>query len=123
MTLRVYYEEIDDELFPMWILLPVHTNNEYESYTIEAPFERFFPEDFHDELINITVSLGALTKGATTNQFSIHIPTVRRDLISGNHQAEMIDEADNFLIRMVDLEELLQFDVRMYINTSIFNNL
>lgn len=117
MKLSVYYDEIDGELNPTWILLPAKTSEEYENYSIEAPFERFYPEDFHDCLNIVTVTQGAMTKCPFIDmQFDIHIPTVKQDLLAQGKHGDSIYEADYFLVRMDDLEEVLQMEVRNKFN-------
>lgn len=115
MKTSVYYDEIDGLLLPQWILLPIRTNHQYVTYTVEAPFERFFPEDFHDELPIITVTQGALTKGTNPYQFNIHLPSVQNDLARMNHFEQTMNESGYFLVRIEDLEEVLQFEVRTYV--------
>lgn len=104
---------MDGKLYPMWMLLPVRTENEYETYTIDAPFERFYPEDFSDTLKIVTVTQAAITRCPfVEQQFDIHIPTVQKDLLAQEKSADEIYDADYFLVRMDDLEEVLQFDIR-----------
>lgn len=113
MNLKVYYEEIDGEIRPMWMLLPARTEKEYETYTINAPFERFYPEDFYDSLKIITVTQAAMTRNPYVDQqIQIHIPTVQSDLCKQGIYQNAIYDADYFLVRMDDLEEVLQFDIR-----------
>lgn len=113
MKLGVYYDEMDGQLLPMWMLLPVRTGKEYETYSINAPFERFYPEDFNETMKIITVTQGALTRCPfVEQQFDIHIPTVKQDLLSQRIPPDSIYEADYFLVRMDDLEEVLQFNIK-----------
>lgn len=114
MKLGVYYDEIDGQFYPMWMLLPTRTDEEYVNYSVEAPFERFYPEDF-GELKIVTVTQAALTRSPfVKQQFHIHIPTVQSDLCNLGMDINAINDADYFLVRMDDLEELLQFDVRKF---------
>lgn len=113
MKLSVYYDEIEGELLPVWLLLPVQNEKEYETYTINAPFERFFQEDFHDAMKLVTVTQAALTRCPFINQqFNIHIPTLKNDLLSQQLSPEQIYHADYFIVRLEDLEELLQMNIR-----------
>lgn len=113
MKLSVYYDELDGQLYPVWMLLPARTDEEYINYSIEAPFERFYPEDFHDDLKIVTVTQAALTKcPLVEQQFNIHIPAIKQDLISQDIPVDTIYNADYFLVRMDDLEEVLQFNIK-----------
>lgn len=115
MMLRVYYDEIDGQLNPQWMLVRSNTNSDYVSYTIDSPFERFYQEDFHDEMSIITITSSALTRDPFKDrQFSIHLSTVRKDMEFAELHPDNIYEADYFLIRIDDLEELLHFDVSRY---------
>ncbi|MET3508424.1 hypothetical protein [Halalkalibacter oceani] len=115
MTLRVYYDEIDGELHPQWLLLPANTSEEYATYTVVAPFERFWPEDFHDSMAVITVTQAALVRDPFHEKdFSIHIPRVVEDLASNGGNMESLHNAEYFLVRFDDLEELLQMNVRRF---------
>lgn len=110
MSLSVYYDEIDGKLHPQWLLLPVVTDKQYVTYSIEAPFQRFYSEDFHESLKLITVTQAALVKDPfNPNCFSVHMPQIINDLDVtpiGN-----LDEADFFIVQMSDLEEVLQMSV------------
>ncbi|TSB47155.1 hypothetical protein [Alkalicoccobacillus porphyridii] len=115
MMLNVYFDELDGILNPQWMLITTKTDEEYMSVTIDSPFERFYQEDFHDEMAIITVTSGAMTRDPFKDrQFSIHIPTVKIDMTSNDIHPDNIYQADYFLIRLEDLEELLQFDVSKY---------
>ncbi|MCM2677739.1 hypothetical protein [Alkalicoccobacillus plakortidis] len=115
MMLRVYYDEIDGQINPQWMLVSAITNDEYVSYTIDSPFERFYQEDFHDEMSIVTVNSAALTRDPFKDrQFSVHIPSVKKDMEFAKLHPDNIYEADFYLIRVADLEELLQFDVSKY---------
>lgn len=116
MMLRVYYDEIDGQLNPQWMLVQTKTDSDYVSYTIDSPFERFYQEDFHDEMSIITIAAGSLTRDPFKDrQFSVHIPTVKIDLEYNKLSSNSIYNTDYFLIRIDDLEELLQFDVSKYL--------
>jgi len=110
---KVYYEDIDGELHPMWILLQASTSEETVSYTIDSPFERFWPEDFHDSMVVITVTQAALHRDPFNEKdFSVSIPQVVKDLTDNKGNLEHLYDADYFLVRLDDLEELLQMNVR-----------
>jgi hypothetical protein len=110
---KVYYENIDGEVNPIWMLLKANTSEDYVTYTVDAPFERFWPEDFHDSMAVITVTQAALNLDLfNEKEFSVNIPQVISDLTDNRDKMEYLHEADFFLVRFDDLEELLQMNVR-----------
>ncbi|NEU29263.1 hypothetical protein GN156_00495 [bacterium LRH843] len=112
MKIRVYYDDIDGNLNPQWILLPIQ-NKETAAYSIDAPFERFWPEDFHDSLAVLTVTQAALLRDQSNlRNFSIFIPRVLEDLTSASSNNSLLHEAEYFLVRLDDLEEVMKMDVR-----------
>lgn len=113
MKLNVYYDEIDGKLYPKWLLATAVMQDEYANYSVEAPFERFYLEDFHDSMSFITVSQGALVRDPfSLTRFSIHIPSVINDAISIGHDMHSIYNVGHFLISIDEIEELLQMNVR-----------
>ena len=54
--MKVYYEEMDGQLFPQWLLLPATSLHAPLSVQLDAPFERMEAEDFHDDLTVVTVT-------------------------------------------------------------------
>ncbi|UOE96041.1 hypothetical protein [Alkalihalobacillus sp. LMS39] len=115
MTLRVYFDDSNGILQPLWLLVPVRFSKEYEEYILEGPVDRFFSEDFHDCLSFVSVTQAALLKGPEPSQFKIHIPTVVDDLNLKGRCGELIGQADYFLIMISDLEEVLHMNMeRVY---------
>lgn len=113
MKLSVYYDEIDGELYPERLLLPIPADKQHVTYSIEAPFERFYSEDFHDSIKIATVTQAALRRDPfNANCFSISISQVIRDLKMNNNYTESLNDMDYFIIQMADLEELMQMNVR-----------
>lgn len=116
MTFKIYYDDIDGELYPKWVLLPNGTtDNGFITYNIESPFERFYQEDFHNELKLITVSQGSLTTNPfLRNQFNVNLEQLTLDLAKQGIPGDAIYETDYFIVLVDDLEELLQYDVRNF---------
>ncbi|MFA9459165.1 hypothetical protein ACERJO_20800 [Halalkalibacter sp. AB-rgal2] len=113
MTLSVYYNEIDGHLHPQWLLMNASMENEYVSYSISPPFERFHSEDFHDSMSILSVSQGAMVRDPVDRtRFSIHIPTVVNDAVNSGSNINSIYNSSLFLIQIEELEEFLQMNVR-----------
>ncbi|KMK77712.1 hypothetical protein [Alkalihalobacillus pseudalcaliphilus] len=118
MTLSVYYDEMDGELQPQWMLLPADFSGTYATYSLNMPYQRFYMEDFHDDLAIITVTQASLTKDAFyPHGYAIHIEQLRQDLRQ-NGQSTSIEHADYFLVRFDDLEDVLQMSVRNQFSES-----
>ncbi|MBM7839051.1 hypothetical protein JOC54_002321 [Alkalihalobacillus xiaoxiensis] len=110
MTLDVYYEELDGQLYPVWLMVPAQSSEEYLPVVLNAPFERI--EEIHDSMTLVSVTMNALSRDPQEEQkFSIHLLTVYHELQQMGRVPDSLDSAF-FLIQMADLEELLQFEVR-----------
>lgn len=112
MTLGVYYDEQDGQLYPVWLLVPILSSEDYLTISLHAPFERI--EDIHDSMSLISVTMNALSKKSQhTSEITVHLPTVYHELNQlGTNPSSF--EAPLLLIQMVDIEELLQFEVRRF---------
>ncbi|WP_413378744.1 hypothetical protein [Alkalihalobacillus sp. 1P02AB] len=115
MKSSVYYDEIGGQLYPQWMLLPADLSDSYVHYSLNLPYERFYPEEFHDSLAVITVSQASLTKDPFNQQsYSINTEQLKADLLMNGGNLHHLEEADYFLVRFDDLEEVLQMSVRRY---------
>ncbi|MFK3937541.1 hypothetical protein ACI2JA_08515 [Alkalihalobacillus sp. NPDC078783] len=113
--MKVYYEEIDSQLFPQWLLLPATSLDTSLTVQIDAPFERMEPEDFHDDLTVVTVTQAALAiRSIDETHFVLHTDQVKNDL-----ETHIPDSIDYFLIRLEDLEEVLQMSVKPYFSCPL----
>ncbi|ARK28738.1 hypothetical protein [Halalkalibacter krulwichiae] len=111
MTLKIYYDDIDGELIPKLAMLPRQAD-ELLSYSVEGPYERFYQEDFHDDLKLLSVSQGALTSCPFhDHQFDINLEQLKRDLERLEHDPEAVYETDYYVVLVDDLQELLSYDV------------
>lgn len=108
--MKVYYEELDGELFPQWLLVPATKNSGTLSFNLTSPFERIEAEDFHDELTIVTVTQAALAiRPLDDTHFVLYTDQITSDL-----DVHIPDAVDYYLIRLEDLEEILQMSVRPY---------
>ncbi|MDQ0207465.1 hypothetical protein [Alkalicoccobacillus murimartini] len=112
--MKVYYEELDGNLLPQWLLLPAPNTFGSLTVNLSAPFERMEAEDFHDELTIVTITQAALAiRPADQNQFILHTDQASKDL-----EVSMPADIDYYLIRLEDLEEVLQMNVRSFFNSD-----
>jgi hypothetical protein len=117
--MRVYFDELDGLLFPKLLIVPASTKHSTQTFQLETPFERFTAEDFHDEFKGLTITLGELIRVANhETTFSVHIPSVRTFLTKRYGSDQHLENIEHFVILIDDLEELLQVDVRKWINND-----
>ncbi len=114
MTLKIYYDELDGLLSPKLVLLPNILNQDSAilTYSIDIPFERFYQEDFHDDLRIVSISQGAL-KPCPFYEHQFHIDTnqLKIDLHHQGYDPNAIETSDYFTCLVDDLQELLTYDV------------
>ncbi|WYP26821.1 hypothetical protein NSQ54_01510 [Alkalihalobacillus sp. FSL W8-0930] len=111
--MKVYYEEMDGQLFPQWLLLPATSLHAPLSVQLDAPFERMEAEDFHDDITVVTVTQAALAiRAIDETHFVLHTDQVKNDL-----ETHIPDSVDYYLIRLEDLEEVLQMNVKPYFSS------
>ncbi|TWI53989.1 hypothetical protein [Halalkalibacter nanhaiisediminis] len=114
MALKIFYEELDGMLSPKLVLLPNILNEDSTmlTYSVEIPFERFYQEDFHDDLRIISVSQAALQPCPFyDHQFHMNIHQIRLDIEKQGHDPRSIEETEYFSCLVDDLQELLAYDV------------
>lgn len=115
MTLRVYYDDIDGALHPQWMLVPCNTSEDFATYSLDAPFERFWPEDFHDSMSVVTVSQASLVRDPFRDKdFLINVVQTLEELKANGGNIEFFNESEYFLVRMDDLEEIMQMQIRQF---------
>ena len=113
MKFKVYYDDVDGVLHPVWALLESNFEDDFVYYSLNAPFERFFPEDFYDDMQSITVTQGDLVRCPVENfSFGISIPMLKRYLQKNHQDPNLVYDVEFFIVRFDDLEELMQFNVR-----------
>jgi hypothetical protein len=117
--MRVYYDELEGLLYPKLLIVPASTEQLTPTYKLDVPFERFNAEDFHDEFKGLTITLGELIRVANhETTFSVHIPSVRTFLTQRYGSDQHLEGIEHFVILLDDLEELLQVDVRKWVNND-----
>ena len=110
---RVYYEELDGDLHPQRVLIQPHIQYEISRHELNAPFERFYDEDFHDDLKVLTITQASLARDSFNDTvFHINIEQVKAELYSTGLNPEHVYSADYLLFMMSDLEEIMQMELR-----------
>jgi hypothetical protein len=108
---KVFYDYYDGKKVPYMMVVNVKDNgiDWYENiFTIQvqAPFELFAAEEFDHEAMNISVSIDELTLRSKENQIGINLELIKRRL--DEHEVDYYD-ISNFVIRIEDIEEVLQY--------------
>ncbi|WYP24792.1 hypothetical protein NSQ54_10625 [Alkalihalobacillus sp. FSL W8-0930] len=118
--LRVYYEELDGALLPQKVLVRPGIEYGTSKHDVFTPFERFYDDEFHDDLKIITITQAALTRdifNATT--ISVDLDQVKKDLYAYSIHPNQLLEADYFLMLMSDIEEVLQMTLHQFFKAEV----
>ncbi|MDQ0299689.1 hypothetical protein J2S78_002109 [Salibacterium salarium] len=114
----VYYEEIDGELNPKWVIvkaeLPEESSTTY--YSISQPFGRFHEEDFHDDFQALSIDMSELVR----DPFQDYSVGIDCDLIKNRLQSEGLSaeniyyDVEYFIMLCDDLEEVMSLDLTFF---------
>jgi hypothetical protein len=111
--ISVYYDYRDDVLCPVWMIIqcPGTIQNEVMDISIEAPFERFKTEDFNNDVMSLSIFQSELTVNPyKPTHFGINIRAVSERI---KKEVDLF-EVEQFIIQIIDIEEVLQLDCRKY---------
>ncbi len=114
MKIRVFYDYHEGELVPQKYMITFRKgelpwDREKVFVPVTAPFERLNIEDFFTDSLALTVTQGDLILSADKpGKFGILLPPLKRRAVEGG-----VDywDAENLIIQVADLEELLQMSV------------
>jgi hypothetical protein len=112
-NISVYYDYRDDVLCPVWMIIncPGTNSNDLMEISIEAPFERSKTEDFNSDMMSLSIFQEELTVNPyKPNHFGINIHAVSERI----KKEVDIFEVEQFIIQIIDIEEVLQMDCRKY---------
>lgn len=116
--LSVYYDrDLEGILTPVWMILEVNDNDRIWERSIlwmslEAPFKRHRAEDFNNEEMVASVLLSELTVNLEApNKFGINIVALNKRILSLGADPS---EINKLVIRICDIAEVLEVDVRRY---------
>jgi hypothetical protein len=111
----VFYEyDIEGNKLPKWYLL------HFGSYSldwsqnsfyipIEAPFQIQEAEDFNNQTMSVTVSMGDLIRNPDKHHhFGIDLSSVKKD---AEKRGVNIEEIEQFIFLVGDIEEILQVEI------------
>jgi hypothetical protein len=117
--IKVFYDYHDEGLKPFTMVVSFKARelkwNEQACYIqLDAPFQKQNTEDFSDDVLGCAVWLEDLMINVDKpNTFGVNLMQIRRRL---NIEDEANEDEFNFMIRMVDIEEVLQTDIKSFYN-------
>ncbi|SDZ51081.1 hypothetical protein SAMN05421736_11570 [Evansella caseinilytica] len=107
----VYYEETDGELQPKWLILKARTKENCPYYRVDVPFQRFYPEDAHDEFHALTITGGDLVRNPLEySSFGIAVHRLK--------DTADLDNINFFILLCDDLQEILALDLQRRFRTA-----
>ncbi|WP_416149451.1 hypothetical protein ACM26V_00175 [Salipaludibacillus sp. HK11] len=106
----VYYEEIDGELQPKWLILKARTNEQCSYYYIDGPYNRMYDGDMYD-MTAYSISLKDINRDPLQeNCLIISNIKLEQSLKRNNYDETMIHEIDYYIILIEDVQELLNYE-------------
>lgn len=121
--ITVYYDHFEDRLAPVWMLVRLtkgflNGKEKYLPISIETPFNRHLAEDFHSDLMSMSLQMEDLTLHPEhPGEFRIYLPSLNERIQNEKRRAfEDFNEHDieQLIIQMADIEEVLQTDIRQH---------
>ncbi|MGO4181851.1 hypothetical protein AB4Z17_11765 [Paenibacillus sp. TAF43_2] len=118
--LSVYFDYIEAELVPIWMILKfkqggIDWSQDYIYVPVNLPFHRFMSEDFDDHIISLSITSTELVVSPERPTYvGIHLPTVKERInkLRGEKLAPqfLMDDIVQLLILVSDLEEILNMN-------------
>ena len=113
MKATVYYDYYDGVKAPKWYVLYFGSNNidwekDYIFLPIIAPFELHGVEDFDNEIMSASITIGDLIKkDENPNELGIYLPRVRKTITDFGGE---VQDVSQFIMLVSDIEEVLQMN-------------
>ncbi|MBP3041877.1 hypothetical protein J9303_20890 [Bacillaceae bacterium Marseille-Q3522] len=106
--MKIFFEELDGELQPKWLLIKPSRNN-ITFYPIDFPFERI---DDLEDLRFMTIEMADLVKNPKNeNQFGVNLLHVEKRLSRTGFHRSYLDEIDYFILLVDDVQEIMEYDL------------
>ncbi|MGJ9384298.1 hypothetical protein [Salipaludibacillus sp. CF4.18] len=107
----VYFEEIDGELQPKWLIVKAITDVKCPYYTVNGPFERMLEEDMLD-FHAFTVPLGDMIRDPfKENSIGVPVYKFKADLESKGIDPNLFNDIDYFIMLVDDVQELIEVNI------------
>ncbi|WP_141432456.1 hypothetical protein [Bacillus sp. 03113] len=104
----VYYDELDGQLYPKWLLLKP-SKDDITYYSIDSPYERIY--DLGD-LRLITLELADLLRNDNNNDLGINLIHIEKRLTGTSFHRSHIDEIDYFILLVDDVQEIMEYTLK-----------
>jgi hypothetical protein len=121
--LKVYYDQFEDGLAPVWMLLPINTLEwQLERFyvSLSTPFEQFTTDDFDTNQLYVSVHIEDLIRNWKEREsIGISLSSIlqRFKTQKSNNEIDeeyVISDIEHMVVRMSDIEEVLQMNIRSY---------
>ncbi|MGO4890339.1 hypothetical protein ACJ2A9_21535 [Anaerobacillus sp. MEB173] len=111
----VYYDYHEGEQVPVWFVLyfgagKIKWEEDYLYVPVYAPFEKQAAQDFHDDTLSFSISIGDLTKRSEMPEHvGVYLPNVKKKIkeLGGDPL-----DVEQFIFLVADIEEVMQMDVK-----------
>ncbi|MFB5664121.1 hypothetical protein [Alteribacillus sp. HJP-4] len=115
----IYFDELDGYLHPKWMFVQAYTADAVVFYSINQPFERLLPEDFHDDIHSLSVDISEMVRHSEKpDKFGIHLEKVQERLQKDGLHPDHIFEVDYFIMLCEDVAEIMAVDLKSKFNTK-----
>jgi hypothetical protein len=121
--LRVYYDQFEDLLAPVWMLLPINILEwQLERFymALSTPFEPFKTEDFDNNQPNVAVELEDIIRNwKDCTSIGISLSSIRKHFevkqkLNDIAEKYTISNIEHLVVRIADIEAVLQMNIRNY---------
>ncbi len=129
--MKVFYDQSEDGLSPVWMLLPINTLEwQLERFYVplKAPFERFTTEDFNSNQLYITVLIEDLVRNWNEREsIGISLPSIQNRFNAQKSKNDIdeeytISDIQHLVVRMGDIEEVLQMNIQRKFKWELTSN-
>ncbi|MFD2704175.1 hypothetical protein [Salibacterium lacus] len=111
--MKVFYEEIDGGKYPQMVFLPADLSDHATWFKLQGPFEEIPPEDLHEDLKVLTITIGELIRDpCEDNSFGVSTKNVLKLCDDLEIPDDQLQDIDYLAVYMDALEEVMQLDVR-----------
>ncbi|QGQ95811.1 hypothetical protein EHS13_13460 [Paenibacillus psychroresistens] len=121
--MKVYYDEFEGGLSPVWMIVPINLIEwQLERFyiSLSTPFEQFTTNDFDSNQLYLTVQIEDLIRNWNEqDSVGISLSSIRSRFESqkSNNDIDVefiCTDIEQLVIRMSDIEEVLQMNIRSY---------
>ncbi|MFB5664042.1 hypothetical protein [Alteribacillus sp. HJP-4] len=117
----IYLEDIEGELHPKWVVLQAKlpTDGPVSFYTNNQPFERFNPEDFHDDIHSMSIDMSELLQDPFDDySFGINIELAAMRLEKGDINPALLEDVEYFILLVDDLQKVMNVRLQNFLNQT-----